>query len=396
MSNQANKTKIAVITGSRADYGLLYSPLKALQNHPEFDLYILVTGMHLSTEFGDTYRIIEQDGFSIHGKVDTLLASDSAISVCKSIGLGIIGFADTFNQLTPDIVLVLGDRYEIFAAVQAALIHKIPIAHIAGGDTTEGAYDEALRHSITKMAHLHFATNETAAQRIIQMGEHPEHVVTVGSPGLDLIKNLTLYDKEQLEKQLDFTFRQKNIVITFHPTTLEHHDIQQQCHALFGALDELGPNLGLIFTKSNADNQGRSINRLIDDYVAGKPHAAAYTSLGQRNYCSLVALCDAVVGNSSSGLYEAPALHTPTVNIGDRQKGRLCAESVIHCATDQQDISDAITKALSMDCTNSISPYGDGTATQKILKTLEQFKEPYKRQALIKKHFFNVSGGLSH
>jgi len=396
MSNQSNKIKIAVITGSRADYGLLYTPLKALQRHPDFDLQVLVTGMHLSPEFGNTYTIIEQDGFYINLTVETLLASDDAASVCKSIGLGVMGFADAFKHLAPDLLLVLGDRYEIFAAVQAALVHKIPVAHLAGGDTTEGAYDEALRHSITKMSHLHFATNAAAARRIIQMGENPDHVYTVGSPGLDLIKNLNLLDKAQLEERLGITFRSKNIVITFHPTTLDDTDIHQQCDALFRALDALDTDVGLIFTKANADNQGRTINGLIDHYVAGNSNAVAYTSLGQLGYCSLVAVCDAVVGNSSSGLYEAPTLKTPTVNIGDRQKGRLCAESVIHCATNQHDIYSAITKAMSINRINAAkavtNPYGDGTATQQIMQVLTQFSAPDKRHALIKKHFFSVAG----
>ncbi|NOZ52453.1 MAG: UDP-N-acetylglucosamine 2-epimerase (hydrolyzing) [Gammaproteobacteria bacterium] len=381
---------IAAITGSRADYGLLYTLLKALQLHAGFNLKIIVTGMHLSPDFGNTYNIIKQDGFIIDCTVDTLLASDSATSICKSIGLGIIGFADALNRVTPDLLVVLGDRYEIFAAVQAALIHQIPVAHIAGGDTTEGAYDEAFRHSITKMSHLHFATNTVAAQRIIQLGENPDHVFAVGSPGLDLIKNTSLLNKAQLEKKLGFQFKNKNIVITFHPMTLDNVDIHQQCRVLFNALNTLGPDVGLIFTKANADNQGRTINRLIDHYAADKPNAAAFTSLGQLNYYSLVAICDAVVGNSSSGLYEAPTLKTPTVNIGDRQKGRLCADSVINCEVSEHDIFDAITTAFSTEHNNVTNPYGDGSATQKILRVLEQFKAPEKRHTLTKKHFFNL------
>ncbi|MDA8226229.1 MAG: UDP-N-acetylglucosamine 2-epimerase [Desulfitobacterium hafniense] len=382
-----NKRKITVVTGSRADYGLLYWVMKEIQHAEEFELQIIATGMHLSPEFGLTYKIIEEDGFVIDQKVEMLLSSDSPVGIAKSIGLATISSAEALQRLKPDLIVVLGDRFEILAVVQAALVAKIPVAHIAGGDTTEGAYDEAIRHSITKMSHLHFVTNEIAAERVRQMGENPEHIYNYGSPGIDMIKSLKLLGREELENSLDFKFREKNLLITFHPVTLEQQPAEQQFKELLSALDSLDDEVGMIFTKPNADNQGRMLINRIDEYVASRSNAKAYTSLGQLLYLSAVAQVDAVVGNSSSGLYEVPSLSKPTVNIGVRQKGRLKASLVIDCAADSGDIAMAIVKAFKMESLETVNPYGDGNSSIRIVGKLKEFSD---YQILLKKRFFEV------
>lgn len=383
------KRKICIVTGSRAEYGLLYWLMKEIQADPALQLQIIATGMHLSPEFGLTYKVIEEDGFAIDAKVEMLLSSDTPTGVAKSIGLGTIGFADALERLKPDILVVLGDRFEILAASQAALVARIPVAHIAGGDTTEGAFDEAIRHSITKMSHLHFVTNEDAARRVRQLGENPDYVFNVGSPGLDNIARLKLLDRQELERSLDFSFQKKNLLVTFHPATLETQSAEMQFKELLAALDGLGPDVGVIFTKPNADTDGRVIIRLMDDYVATRPNARAYVSLGQLRYLSAMSQADAVVGNSSSGLYEAPSFGKPTVNIGDRQKGRLQAASVINCAPLSGEIGKAIVQALAMDCSATVNPYGDGNSSARIKDALKKIAAP---STLLKKHFFDQAG----
>lgn len=380
--------KICIVTGSRAEYGLLYWLMKEIQADPDLQLQIVATGMHLSPEFGLTYKVIEEDGFILDAKVEMLLASDTPIGIAKSMGLGVIGFADTLGLLRPDILVLLGDRYEILAAAQAAMVARIPIAHIAGGDVTEGAFDEAIRHCITKMAHLHFVTNEISARRVRQLGENPEYIFNIGSPGLDCIKRIKLIGRSELEKTLDFKFMEKNLLVTFHPVTLETQPAETQFQELLTALDNLGENIGIIFTKPNADTGGRAIIRLLDSYVATHPNARAFTSLGQARYLSVMSQVDAVVGNSSSGLYEAPSFGKPTVNIGDRQKGRLQASSVINCAQEAGAITEAILLALASDCSDSINPYGDGSGSVRIKDSLKQIIEP---SALLKKHFFDLA-----
>lgn len=382
------RRKICVVTGSRADYGLLYWVMREIAAAPDLQLQIVVTGMHLSAQFGSTYRAIEADGFHIDAKVDMLLASDTAVGVAKSIGLGVIGFADTLDRLRPDMLLVLGDRYEILAAAQAALIARIPIAHIAGGDVTEGAFDEAIRHSITKMAHLHFVTNADAARRVRQLGENPAHIYQVGSPGLDFIKRMTLLEREALEASLDYRFRDKNLLVTFHPVTLEQHSAAAQFEELLVALDAIGPDVGVLMTKPNADTDGQVIIDLMERYVKDRPSARAYTSLGQIRYLSAMALVDAVVGNSSSGLYEAPSFGKPTVNIGDRQKGRLQASSVFNCEPVAAAIENAIRSALVADCAATVNPYGDGESAARICQAISRIEDP---AALLKKHFFELN-----
>ena len=382
------KRKICVVTGSRAEYGLLSVVMKEIKDNPVFTLQVVATGMHFAPEFGLTYREIEKDGFSIDARVEMLLSSDTPVGITKSLGMGVIGFAETLHTLKPDLLMLLGDRFEILAAAEAALVAKIPIAHIAGGDTTEGAIDEAIRHSITKMSHLHFVTNEAAARRVRQLGENPEHIYTVGSPGIDVIKHVTLLDRKALEMDLGFTFRKRNLLVTFHPATLDFQPAGTQFKELLSALDTLGNDTGIIFTMPNADTDGRVIISMIEEYTASRPHAKAYASLGQLRYLSAMAEVDAVVGNSSSGLYEAPSFKKPTVNIGDRQKGRIQASSVINCKPESADIVRAIKEALTKDCSDTINPYGNGNSAQQIVALLKSIPD---FNTLLKKHFFNIA-----
>lgn len=379
--------KICVVTGSRAEYGLLYWLLRGIAADRELELQIIATGMHLSSEFGLTYRVIEDDGFVINEKVEMLLSSDTPVGVAKSIGLGVIGFADAFDRLRPDIVVLLGDRYEILAAAQAALIAPIPVAHIAGGDTTEGAFDEAIRHSISKMSHLHFVTNELAARRVRQLGENPEHIFNAGSPGLDYIKRLKLLTRTELENRLGFEFKQKNLLVTFHPVTLDNVASGEQFRQVLTALDSLDDRVGIIFTAANSDPGGHELNQLVEEFTSTHCNAKGYTSLGQMAYLSVISQVDAVVGNSSSGLYEVPSFKKPTVNIGDRQKGRLEAASVINCPAEAGAIRAAITEAFRKDCSETVNPYGDGESSVKILKVLRDIAD---FKALLKKRFFEV------
>lgn len=391
MKKSANKErgiKICVVTGSRADYGLLYWIIRGIRDDGDLFLQLVATGSHLSPEFGLTYQAIEDDGFSIDAKVEMLLSSDSPVGIAKAIGLGTIGFADAFSHLNPDLLLLLGDRFEILAAAQAALVAKIPIAHIAGGDITEGAYDDAIRHAITKMAHLHFVTNEDAGRRVRQLGEDPARVFNVGSPGIDFIRRMQLLSRDELAGKLGFPFRQKNLLVTFHPETLGNVRAKDEFGQLLEALgyfDQRG--VGQIITKPNADNEGRGIVRMIDDYVARSANARAYASLGQNLYLGTMAQIDCVVGNSSSGLYEAPSFRKPTVNIGNRQKGRLQASSVINCGASANAIIESIHEALVLDCAGVVNPYGDGYSTERILRLLQQVDF----SGLVQKRFFHVS-----
>ncbi len=376
---------IGVVTGSRADYGLLHGVLGEIRKSSKLSLRLLVTGMHLAPEFGETWRLIEVDGFTIHQKIDMLLVGDSPADITKSTGRGVIGFADAFEQVRPDLVLVLGDRFEILAAVQACLLARIPVAHIAGGDTTEGAIDESIRHAITKMAHLHFVTNEQAASRVRQMGENPAHIFHVGSPGIDFIKNHPLLTRNELATLVGLPLTGRLLAVTFHPATLDPLPQDAQMRQLLDALDTLDPaDTSIVFTMSNADAEGRALMALVTTYTRTRPHTRAFTSLGQTNYLSLMAQADAVVGNSSSGLYEAPTLKTPTVNIGDRQKGRLQADSIINCPSDTAAIAAAIQKAYQLDTRETVNPYGDGDAASKIVAILESIEEP---STLLQKHF---------
>lgn len=366
--------KVCVVTGSRAEYGLLRPLMLALKSSRSFDLQLIATGMHLSPEFGLTYRQIEEDGFRIDEKVEMLLSSDTPVGIAKSIGLGVIGSADALQRLTPDLLVLLGDRFEIMAAALAATPARIPIAHIHGGERTEGAMDEAIRHAITKMSHLHFTSTEEYRRRVIQLGEHPERVYNVGAIGIDNIQCLKLIGKRELEKSLGISFMKRNVLVTFHPVTLEKSSAGRQFGNLLRALDGLDET-GIIFTKPNADTDGRIISRMIDDYVARNPEKTnAFSSLGSVRYLSLLRHVDAVVGNSSSALIEAPSFKVATVDIGDRQAGRIRADSVIHCATVTRSIKRALSRAFSDEFKRSIrsahNPYGDGGTTRKIVSIL--------------------------
>jgi GDP/UDP-N,N'-diacetylbacillosamine 2-epimerase (hydrolysing) len=382
--------KICVVTGTRADYGLLYWTIKQLNDDKEFDLQLLVTGMHLSPEFGLTYKLIEQDGFYINKKVEILLSSDSSTGISKSMGLGMISFAEAFTELQPDVIFLLGDRFEIFAAAAAATICKIPIAHCHGGETTEGAFDEAMRHSITKMAQLHFTSTEAYRKRVIQLGENPLRVFYVGALGIENIKRLKLLNKVELEETIHFKFGKKNILVTFHPVTLENATSESQFSTLLKVLNELA-DTKIIFTKANADTDGRIINKMIDEFVKhNADKAIAFASMGQVNYLSALQIVDAVIGNSSSGIIEAPFFKKPTVNIGDRQLGRVSAESVINCNPDYDSLKEAVQVALSDSFKNEIqninNPYDNGNASEKItevLKTTDYTK-------LLKKQFYDL------
>lgn len=378
------RRRICVVTGSRAEYGLLRPVILALRDDPRFELQLIATGMHLSPEFGNTVSVIENDGFDIAERIESLVSGDTPVAIAKSVGLGVVGFADAFRRLQPEWLLVLGDRFEIFAAAQAALVMTIPIAHIAGGDTTEGAFDEAIRHGISKMAQLHFATNEQAAQRLRQLGEDPAAIHVVGSPGIDAIRQTQLLDRTVLEAELGLRFRARNLLITHHPVTLDPEAAASELDALLGALDELGLDVGLFFTRPNADPGGRRLAQVLGDWVSSRSNAKMFTSLGQQRYLSLLHEVDAVVGNSSSGLYEAPSLHTPTVNIGDRQRGRLAAASVIHCEAQTDAIRAAIETALQLDVSAVKNPYGDGHAAPRIVDIIATVPDPRR---LLKKRF---------
>jgi GDP/UDP-N,N'-diacetylbacillosamine 2-epimerase (hydrolysing) len=366
--------KICVITGTRAEYGLLRWVMQGIKDDSELTLQVVATGMHLSPEFGLTYREIEKDGFQIDRKVEMLTSSDTPVGIAKSIGLGLIGFADALSELKPDLILVLGDRFEIFAAVSAALVARIPVAHLHGGETTEGAFDEALRHSITKMSHLHFVAAEEYRQRVIQLGEQPERVFLVGGLGVDNIKRLKLLDRVALETSLEFKLGTKNLLITFHPVTLETATATDQMAELLAALSAL-KDTQLIFTMPNADTDGRALIKMVEQFVAQHANARAYTSLGQLCYLSCIAQMDGVVGNSSSGLAEVPSFKKGTVNVGDRQRGRLQAASVISCDSTRQGIESALAELYSADFQASLkqarNPYGEGGASEQVVKTIK-------------------------
>lgn len=380
--------KICVVTGTRAEYGLLYYLMRAIEADPTLELQIIATGMHLSPEFGLTYKEIEKD-FTITKKIEMLLSSDTSVGISKSMGLAQISFAESFEELKPDLVVVLGDRYEIFSAASAAMIARIPIAHLHGGETTEGAFDESIRHSITKMAHLHFTAANVYRDRVIQLGEHPDRVFNVGGMGIDAIKRIALMEKSELEKSINFTFGTKNLLVTFHPVTLENHTATEQFQALLDTLDTL-EETHIIFTKANSDTDGRAINAMIDTYVErNASHTIAFASMGQLRYLSALQFVDGVVGNSSSGLLEAPSFKIGTINIGDRQKGRLKALSVIDCAPDHAAICEALaelyTPEFQHQLKNTINPYGEGGAVEKIVDVLKSAS----LDDLLKKSFYD-------
>jgi len=382
--------RICVVTGTRADYGLVRWVMEGIRKTPGLDLQIIATGMHLSPEFGLTYREIEKDGFVIDAKVDMKLESDTPAGLARSMGLGLIGFGEALERLQPDVMLVLGDRFEMLPAVSAATVARIPVAHVHGGETTEGAFDEGIRHAITKMAHLHFVAAEEYRRRVVQLGEDPERVFLVGGLGVDNIKKLTLLDRVQLESQLDFQLGAKNLLITFHPVTLENATSAGQMAELLAALDAR-EDTKLIFTMPNADTGGRALIEMIEAFVADHPNAHAYTSLGQLVYLSCIRQVDAVVGNSSSGLTEAPSFGKGTINIGDRQRGRLKAESVIDCRPDRASIARAFDRLYSSAFQSALrnvrNPYGEGGASEQIVRVLRDVP----LESILKKSFYDVA-----
>ena len=381
--------KICIITGTRAEYGLLRWVMQGIKDDPEIALQIIATGMHLSPEFGLTYQAIEQDGFEIDRKVEMLTSSDTSVGIAKSMGLGMVGFADALHELQPDLIVVLGDRFEIFAAVSSALVARIPVAHLHGGEATEGLVDEAIRHSITKMSHLHFVAAEPYRQRVIQLGEQPDSVFLVGGLGVDNIKRLELLDRSALEVSLDFKLGPKNLLITFHPVTLETSTAVIQMEELLAALAEL-KDTQLIFTLPNADTDGRALIKRVQYFVEQHPNARDYTSLGQLRYLSCIAQVDGVVGNSSSGLLEVPSFKKGTINIGDRQRGRLQAESVINCEPTRDSIANALAQLYSVGFQASLqkitNPYGEGGASEAIVSTIKAVS--FDR--ILKKRFHNI------
>ena len=370
-----SRRKVCVITGTRAEYGLLYWLLKEIQNDKELELQLIVTGMHLSPEFGLTYKEIEKE-FKINKKIEMLISSDTAIGISKSMGLAQIGFAEAYEELKPNILVVLGDRYEIFSAVSVAMIANIPIAHLHGGETTEGAFDESIRHSITKMSHLHFTAADEYKNRVIQLGENPSRVFNVGGLGIENIKRLKLLTKEEFEKSIDFKLNKKNILVTFHPVTLESSTAQEQFQELLNAVDEL-KDTNIIFTKANSDTDGRVINQMIDEYVVKNAHKSiGFTSLGQLRYLSALQYVDAMVGNSSSGLTEAPSFRIATINIGDRQKGRIKADSIIDCEPRKASITKVFEDIYTKNFQNALkivnNTYGDGCASKKVIEEIKK------------------------
>jgi GDP/UDP-N,N'-diacetylbacillosamine 2-epimerase (hydrolysing) len=380
---------LCVVTGTRAEYGLLRWVMEGVRDTPGLRLQVIATGMHLAPEFGLTYQEIERDGFTIDRKVEMLLSSDSAVGVTKSMGLGMIGFADALDALRPDVMLVLGDRFEIFAAAAAAMVARIPIAHAHGGESTEGLIDEPIRHSVTKMSQLHFVAAEPYRQRVIQLGEDPARVYEVGGLGLDSIARLPLLDRAALEASLGCALLERNLLITFHPLTLETSTSAGQMKELLDALAPL-KDTRLIFTMPNADTDGRALFDLVRGFVDAHDNARVFTSLGQTRYLSCLRLVDGVVGNSSSGLIEAPSLHTGTVNIGDRQRGRLRAASVIDCEPDAKAITAALQRLYSPDFRATLptvrNPYGTAGASERIVETLAGVE----LAGLVKKRFHDL------
>jgi len=382
--------KICVVTGSRADYGLLRMVMKGIKAEPSLTLQVVATGMHLSPIFGLTYKEIEGDGFEIDKKVECLSSSDSPVAIAEATGKALSGCAKAFDELKPDLVLVLGDRFEIFAACSAALLARIPVAHIHGGEVTAGAYDEAFRHSITKMASIHFVATEEYKKRVIQLGENPNTVHLVGGLGVDAIKELKLLSKDEIEKNLGIKFASKSLLVTFHPATLEDQAPKEQISELLAALSDK-PYITLIFTMPNADTGGLEIMRQIKDFVEKNNNAYLFESLGQLNYLSCLAVVDGVVGNSSSGILEAPTLKVGTVNVGNRQLGRSQSTSVINALANKELIEKAINKVFSAEFKSTlsacISPFGEGGASEKVIKILSDFNLEKKPE----KSFYDLS-----
>jgi len=381
--------KIAVITGTRAEYGLLRPLIQKIINEESLSLQLCVTAMHLSPDFGMTVEEIESNGVPIAKKIETLLSSDTSVGIVKSMGLTMISFSEALEELNPDLVIVLGDRTEILAATTSAYILGIPIAHIHGGETTEGAYDEAIRHSITKMSYWHFTSTEAYRNRVIQLGEHPNRVFNVGAIGLDSIKELELLSKVEFEKSIDFKLNKISFLITYHPETLNNSNGEVQFKELLNAIDVFEQTT-IIITMPNSDKGGKQITKLINEYASkNKDKCVVFQSLGQLRYLSALQHVSMVIGNSSSGIIEAPSFNIPTINIGDRQKGRVMPHSVINCEPNKKaikkSIEKAFTKEFQMRLKNQSNPYGAGNSSKKILEVICS-----KQKINLKKKFYDI------
>lgn len=381
---------ITVLTATRAEYGLLSPIIHALSECGKFNVRVVATGAHLSPEFGLTYKEIEKDGFEIDRKIEILLSSDTPSAISKSMGMAMIGFADYFAERRPDALVVLGDRYETLAVCCAAMNARIPIIHLYGGETTEGAVDEVIRHAITKLSYLHLTSTEEYRKRVIQLGESPDRVFTVGAIGVENALKRPLLSKEELENELNFTLDQPYAVVTFHPVTLEDSSAEQQCKELITAI-EAHSEMKYIITKANADADGRVINKALDELAARNGNVAVFESLGSIRYLSALKYADMAIGNSSSGLLEVPSFKIPTVNIGDRQRGRLKAASVIDCLPNAQSICDAIDYAKIEPyreiCKTVRNPYGDGNTSAKIVEAIENMM---RQDIDLKKKFYDL------
>ncbi len=382
--------KIAIFTGTRAEYGILYWIIKELHERSDTELQLYVGGMHLSPEFGYTIEQIEKDGFTIDEKLEFLLSSDSPVAVSKSIALALMTSAEAIDRNQPDLIVILGDRFESMAVAQAAMISCTPVAHIHGGEITEGLIDDAIRHSITKMSHLHFTANDQYRNRVIQLGEDPSRVFSYGAPGIDSIKKLDLLGKDDLIKSIDFDITDKFFMITYHPVTLDSDGAKNSLINLLSALEDY-KDYKLVITYPNADTHGRALIEILDDYKSkNEDRVLLIQSLGQLRYLSLLKLCNAVIGNSSSALIEAPTFNVPTINIGERQKGRITGATVINCSEDKKSIKDSIEKSLSLEflniCKNANNPYGQGDSSSKIVQKMVDFD----LTGIVKKSFYNV------
>ena len=383
------KRKVCIVTGSRAEYGLLYWLIKEVEADKNLKLQLIATGMHLSSEFGLTYKEIEKD-FKIDKKIDMHLSSDTSIGISKSMSIAQTSFAKAYIELKPDIVVVLGDRYEIFSAVSSAMISRIPIAHLHGGEATEGSIDEAIRHCITKMSHLHFTATEEYSKRVMQLGEDSKRVFNVGGAGIENIKRLKLLTKVKFEKSINFKLKKKNVLVTFHPVTLEIKTSKKHFQELLNSIDEL-EDTNIIFTKANSDADGKIINQMIDKYISkNSDKSIGVASLGQLNYLSALQYVDFVIGNSSSGLLEVPSFRIGTINIGNRQNGRIKADSVVDCLPNKKSIKKAIkivySKKFQKFLKDVKNPYGDECASKKIIKVLKSVK----LENILKKTFFDI------
>jgi GDP/UDP-N,N'-diacetylbacillosamine 2-epimerase (hydrolysing) len=384
------KRKICVFTGGRAEYGILLPLLKNLRESACVDLSLLVSGMHLSQEFGLTYKEIEKDGFKCNEKVEMILSSDTPTSTCKSMGLGMIGFSDALTRINPDFLVVLGDRFESMSVVTSAMVCRIPVAHIQGGEMTLGAIDDHMRHCITKMSYLHFVTTSEYMNRVIQLGETPKRVFNVGALNVDSMKKIDTLTKKELEIEMNFPIDDRTILITFHPVTLECNTSGEYFSKLLEAV-RMAQNIRIIFTYTNADTEGRVINKMIDQYVEENPKTSvAFSSLGQLKYISCLKYIGAIVGNSSSGVIETPTFKVPTVNIGDRELGRIMAQNVICCDQDSVSIKNAINKSLSLEfrksLTGMINPYERKDTAISIADILTKIDIPDS----IKKTFYDI------